>query len=709
MCCATEATALHKQLEPLPGLQRVDVNLLQSTVAVAYDKQQTSVKDIVRAAERAGLEAELATAADNGAQAAPQPGTSASPHRVPTIASAAALAGGVAAQAALAGPSSLLEGADAAPVIAQLLYLVSAVAGLWRVAPKAWAAARRLRPDMHLLMTIAVVGAIGIGEWIEGATVAFLFALSLMLESWSVGRARRAVAALMELEPATARVVDADGRESEQTPGEVAVGTRIVVRPGERIPLDGRVAAGASLVDQAPITGESAPVDRGVGDEVFAGTINGEGALEITTTKPANDTTLARIIALVSEAQSRRAPVEQWVDRFARVYTPIVVALAVLIALLPPLLLAGEWSAWLYQALVLLVIACPCALVISTPVSIVCGLARAARAGVLIKGGAYLELPARIRAVAFDKTGTLTEGRPTVEQVIALEGLTDDQVLLLAASVEARSEHVVGKAIVEAIAAKGLVLQTADDFQALKGRGARARIEGAEHWVASPRHLAERIGHEHETVHSEILRLQDQGMTVIAVGRDDTVLGLIALADRVRADTEPALSDLHAAGVRTTVLLTGDTTAASERIASAVGIDDVRAELLPEEKVDAVEDLLRRHRHVAMVGDGINDAPALARSSVGIAMGAAGTDAALETADIALMSDDLSRLPWLVRHSRRTLAIIRQNIAFSLVIKAVFVILAFLGVATIWAAIAADMGTSLLVTVNAMRLLRDAS
>lgn len=709
MCCATEAAALQKQLESLSGIQDKQVNLLEGNLSVAYDDRLIRVQDVIDAAERAGLKAEEIITESHGIATPTNRGTKRSPHRLPTIISAAALLGGAFAQALIVGPGSLLEGAESAPYVARLLYVAAAISGLWRVAPKAWNAARRLRPDMNLLMSIAVIGAIGIGEWIEAATVAFLFALSLMLESWSVGRARRAVAKLMELSPEKARVLDEHGREREVLPADVAVGSQIVVRPGERIPLDGRITAGTSHVNQAPITGESLPVEKAVGDEVFAGTINGDGALDISTSKPASQTTLARIIALVGDAQSHRAPVEQWVDKFARVYTPLVVVLAGLVAIVPPLFFGGEWAAWFYQALVLLVIACPCALVISTPISIVCGLARAARAGVLIKGGVYLELPAKIRAMAFDKTGTLTEGRPKVDMVIAVAGQEESEVLCLAASVEARSEHVLGKAIVEAANDRQLPLIPISGFQALQGRGAEALVDGEKVWVSSPRHLAERLTEDHGGIQDEIVRLQESGATVVAVGRGEEALGLIALVDCIRSDSKTALRDLHTAGVKTTVLLTGDNTATAQRIASSVGIDDVRAELLPEHKVDAIEELLREYGQVAMIGDGINDAPALARASLGIAMGAAGTDAALETADIALMSDDLSRLPWLVNHSRRTLAIIHQNIAFSLIIKGVFVVLAFFGIATLWAAIAADMGTSLLVTLNAMRLLSDRS
>lgn len=603
------------------------------------------------------------------------------------------------------GAAAAFMGEGEAPLISILLYAISILCAVRYVVPKAWLAARRLRPDMNLLMVVAVIGAVLIGEWFEAATVSFFFALSLALEAWSLGRARRAVAALMELAPPTARVHFSDGTEREVPADQVAVGTRLVVRPGDKLPLDGRVVAGTSDVNQAPITGESAPVTVEPGSEVFAGTINGAGALEIETTKAAQDTTLAQIIRMVGSAQSRRAPTEAWVERFARIYTPVVMALAVAVFLLPPLLLGGDWTAWFYQALVLLVIACPCALVISTPVSIVAALAGAARMGVLVKGGVYLEAPARLKAIALDKTGTLTEGRPKVVEVVPLTGRTEADLLALAASLEARSEHPLARAILEAAAARSLSSMPAQDVQAVPGRGVIGKVDGSGVWLGSRRYLEERGFAKPDLLHRADL-LAAAGRTLVAVGDETSVWGLVAIADTVRPAARTTVAALHAAGVRHVVMLTGDNRATAEAIARETGIDEVRAELLPADKVAAIEELVARHGTVAMVGDGVNDAPAMARANLGIAMGAVGTDAAIETADIALMADDLSRLPWLVRHSRATLAIIHQNIAFSIMVKLVFVLLTFLGAASLWGAIAADVGASLLVVLNGLRLLR---
>lgn len=580
------------------------------------------------------------------------------------------------------------------------------VSGAWFIAPRALSAAKRLRPDMNLLMTIAVLAAAAIGEWFEAATVCFLFALALWLEIWSVGRARRAVEALVTLAPLTARVVRSEGTEEEVRAEEVAVGARFVVRPGEKIPLDGTVLRGTTEVDQAPITGESVPLPKKPSDPVFAGTINGDGAIEVECTRAAGNTTLARIIRLVEEAQSKRSPSEQWVERFARVYTPSVMVLAALVLLVPPLLFGAAWTEWTYRALVLLVIACPCALVISTPVSIVAALASAARNGVLIKGGLHLEMSARLSVVALDKTGTLTEGKPAVVDVVPLSGHDERELLEAAAAIEARSAHPVAEAIVWFVRARGIPVCPAEEFQAIQGKGAKAKVQGREYWLGSHRYLEER-GQETTGVHRTLEGLTRAGRTVVVVGTDSHVCGLIALADTVRPASPAALSDLRRLGVERLVMLTGDNQGTADAVADQVGVDESRAELLPEDKVAAVEDLVKRYGLVAMVGDGVNDAPALARASVGIAMGAAGSDAAIETADIALMSDDISKLPWLVRHSRRTLAIIRENIALSLAVKAAFVLLTFLGHATLWGAIAADMGASLVVIFNGLRLLRD--
>ena len=597
------------------------------------------------------------------------------------------------------------HGQTSVPWPETVLFLLTIVFGSWHFLPKAWFAARRLAPDMNLLMVVAVSGALLIGETFEGATVAFLFALSLLLESWSVGRARDAVSKLLDLAPPTARIRLEDGTEKIIPAEQVAVGQQFIVRGGDRIPLDGRVTLGIGSVNQAPITGESALVPKEAGDDVFAVTINGDGSLIVEATKPADDTVLARIIRMVSDAQSRRSPVEQWVDRFSRVYTPAVMLLALLIFLVPSLILGGSLSIWFYNALVLLVIACPCALVISTPVAIVASVASSARSGVLVKGGAYMELPSRLSALAMDKTGTLTRGEPEVTGVHLVEGDSDTQLLSFAASLEARSSHPLAHALVRAAAAQSIVAEPADSVQVVPGRGLTGQIDGRNVWLGSPRFASERVSLTAKA--DEILgRLAEKGVTSVVIGQEDRVIGIVEVADAIRPDARNAITRLHKLGVRKLVMLTGDNQRTAQNVADQVGIDVVQAELLPEDKVSAVEKLAREHDVVAMIGDGINDAPAMARADFAIAMGAIGSDAAIETADIALMTDDLAKVPWLVAHSRSTMTIIRQNIAFSLIVKAAFVLLTLIGFATMWGAIAADVGASLLVVANALRLLR---
>jgi Cd2+/Zn2+-exporting ATPase len=554
-------------------------------------------------------------------------------------------------------------------------------------------------------MMIAVAGAVVIGEWFEGAVVSFLFALSLALESWSVNRARRAVEALLEIAPDKARLLQDDGGDIEVPAVDVHVGARILVKPGDRVPLDGFVRHGVSQVNQAPITGESLPVEKAEGAEVFAGTINGEGALQVEVTRLSGETTLAQIIRMVGEAQSKRAPSEQWVDRFAQVYTPVILGLAIVMAIVPPLLAGGEWTAWLYRALVLLVIGCPCALVISTPVSIVAALAAAARNGVLVKGGAFIEAPARIRAVALDKTGTITEGRPKVVDVVPFSGHTTAELLEAMGAVEAHSDHPLARAITTHVQERQIAITPASDIRAVNGRGVTASIRGKRYWLGSHRYLEE-LGQETPQVHAQIEAMAADGRTIIVMGTDDHVCGFVTLADAIRPASAAAIRDLREAGIEHIVMLTGDNRPTAERIAREVGIDEVRAELLPADKVQVVERLVDQFEHVAMIGDGVNDAPAMGRATIGVAMGAAGSDAAIEAADVALMSDDLAKLPWLIRHSRRTLRIIQQNVILALGVKAVFIVLAFMGRATLWMAIAADMGVSLVVIANALRLLR---
>ena len=456
------------------------------------------------------------------------------------------------------------------------------------------------------------------------------------------------------------------------------------------------------------MTGESLPVAKSPGDTVFAGTMNGDGALEVLTTKTSGSTTLAHLIRMVSEAQSRRSHSEQWVERFARIYTPVILGLALMVFVIPPLLFGGGWHEWFYRSLVLLVIACPCALVISTPVSIVAAIAAAARQGILIKGGAYVELPGRIRAMAFDKTGTLTHGQPTVVSLTPLNGHSKDEVLERMAALEAHSEHPLGKAILAYARERKIPIRPVEDYQVVAGKGATARFEGESYWLGSRRYLQER-GQATEEVRSRLEAMSRDGVTLVVMGNEHHVCGYAALSDTVRTSATGTIQSLRDLGIRHFVMLTGDDRGSAERIAEGTGIEEVQADLLPADKVVAIEKLVSKFDLVAMVGDGVNDAPAMARSSLGIAMGAAGSDTALETADVALMSDDLSRLPWLVAHSRRTLGIIRMNIALALAIKVLFVTLTLFGFASLWAAIAADMGASLLVIFNGLRLLRPVS
>lgn len=708
MDCADEIAALKREVGPLVGEDNLAFDLLNGRMSIDMTPDAALETRVEKAVVRAGLRAEPWTEGGTS-EAARAEGRRKQVQSWLTTASGVFTALGFAVHAWIGGGViAAFEAGEHAlgstPLPSIVLYAVAVLCAARYVAPKAWLAAKRLRPDMNLLMMVAVAGAIGIGAWFEAATVSFFFALALALEAWSLGRARRAVAALMELAPPTARVKLEDGSERDVPAGQVRVGAHIIVRPGDKVPLDGRVAAGESEVNQAPITGESVPVFKVEGDEVFAGTINGEGAIEVVTTKAANDTTLAQIIRMVGSAQSRRAPSEQWVEKFARIYTPVVMVLAVAIFLVPPLLLGGAWDVWFYRALVLLVIACPCALVISTPVTIVAALAGAAKQGVLVKGGTHLETPAHLKAIAMDKTGTLTEGRPRVVEIVPLGGRSEIELLGLAAALEARSGHPIACAILAKAVELKIAAEPAEAVQAITGRGVIGRVAGREMWLGSRRYIEER-GINSTEVLQRADALSSAGRTIVAVGDGQEVWGLVAVADAVRPEAKDIVTALHRAGIEHVVMLTGDNRATAEAIAKQTGIDEVRAELLPGDKVVAVEDLVRRYGSVAMVGDGVNDAPAMGRANLGIAMGAMGSDAAIETADVALMSDDLSKLPWLVRHSRATLAVIRQNVAFSIFVKLVFTVLTVVGLASLWGAIAADVGASLLVVLNGLRLL----
>jgi Cd2+/Zn2+-exporting ATPase len=556
--------------------------------------------------------------------------------------------------------------------------------------------------DMNLLMTVAIIGAFAIGQWSEAATVAFLFAFGNTLQTYTMDKTRRSIRALMDLAPQEA-LVRRSGREVRIATADVVIGDTIIVKPGERIAMDGIVRNGSSAVNQAKITGESVPVEKNPGDGVFAGSVNEYGALEIEVTRVAADSTLAKIMHLVEEAQAQKAPSQQLVEVFAKYYTPAVLLAAAGVIVIPAVVFGQSFAHWFYKGLVLLVISCPCALVISTPVSIVAAIGNASRQGVLIKGGTYLEEIGAIRAIAFDKTGTLTIGHPEVTEVLPLATLTEDEVLTLAAAIERLSEHPLAQAIV--LKAKDLVHKQAKNFKALSGRGAQAEIEGEMIYVGNLR-LFEELGHSLKPYQTKLTALESQGKTVILVGSKDVVYAMIAVADTIRPTSKGAIEALRASGMRYIAMLTGDNNQVAAEVAGVLKLDNFYSELLPEDKVAAIKAIKREYDKVIMVGDGVNDAPALAAATVGVAMGAAGSDTALETADIALMADDLDKLAYVIRLSRKTVTVIKENISFALVLKIGFVIAAFGGVVNLWLAVFADTGASILVTLNGMRLMR---
>jgi Cd2+/Zn2+-exporting ATPase len=685
--CSEEVTILERRLRPLPGVEDLSADVLGQRLHVKYDAAVLSTTTISDAIAQTGMRAWLE-------------------HEEPVVRSSSRIRGAlVAASAACLALGALSPLAGAPAEVGTGFYVLAAITGGVFPAQKAVLALRQRALDINALMLVAVAGAMAIGEWSEAGTVVFLFGVAQWLESRSMERAREAIRALMDLTPAEARVRQ-DGHEHTLPVEGVEPGATVVVRPGEKIPVDGTVADGCSDVNQAPITGESLPVEKSYGDEVYAGTINGHGALDVTVTRRRRDTTLARIIHLVESAQAERAPAQQFIDRFARWYTPAVIGLSVLVAAGPPLVAGASPETWFYRALVLLVVSCPCALVISTPVSIVSALAGAARNGVLIKGGAHLERLAAVRVMAFDKTGTLTHGEIEVTGVVSLTAPATD-VLAAAASVEGRSEHPIAAAILRRAREDSVTVPRADQVRALPGLGAEGYADGALVVVGNPRLFEER-GLLSPAARGAAAALAETGVSPVLVARDGRVLGVIGVADRPRAVAGDVLDLLHGLGITRLAMLTGDQPTAARALAARLRIDDVRAGLLPSDKVDAVRELATRYGPVAMVGDGVNDAPALAAADVGIVMGAIGSDAALETADVALMTDELPKLAYAVRLSHATMRNIRMNIALSVALKAVFLVAAITGVATLWMAVLADTGASLLVVANALRLLRHA-
>jgi len=693
--CADCALTIEAAVRRLEGVSDARVNFAAARLETRFDPRRVNPKAISAAVQAIGY-----TARQEGVEREKAPG------RLPLLQRRRDLFTALSGLALISAWAGIPLGIG--DPIRVAFYFLAIIFGGYYVARSGLAAIRAQRAlDMNVLMSIAALGAMAIGEWAEGAVAMFLFSLGNTLESYTMERARSSIRALMTLAPAVA-TLRKDGRDVCVPVDQLQVGDVIVVKPGERVPVDGVILEGSSALNEAPLTGESIPVDKSVGASVYAGTINGPGALEVRVTRLAHDTTLARIIHLVEEAQAQKAPSQRFVDRFARYYTPAVILVAAAIAILPPLLMGQSLGEWFYRGLVLLVIACPCALVLSTPVSIVSALSSAARRGVLIKGGAYLEAAGTLRVIAFDKTGTLTEGKPAVTNVVPFNGYEPDAVLALAAAVESRSEHPLAQAIVHEARHRGLAIPEISDFQAMAGRGARARLDGQVYTIGTRDTLMNPAWLNQE-VKQLLAHLEGQGKTAMLLANEGALIGVVAVADQLRPEAREAVAGLRQAGVEHVAMLTGDNLATAQAIAGRLGVDDVRAGLLPEEKVEAIRAMLQQYGQVGMVGDGVNDAPALAAATVGIAMaggGAAGSDAALETADIVLMSDDLSRLPFTLRLSQRARRTIQRNIAFSLMVKGGFVLLAVAGLATLWMAVMADMGTSLLVIFNGMRLLR---
>ncbi|MFD2130668.1 heavy metal translocating P-type ATPase [Pseudogracilibacillus auburnensis] len=557
--------------------------------------------------------------------------------------------------------------------------------------------------DMKTLMTIAIIGAVFIGEWMEGAIVVLLFALSEALESYSIDKARHSIQSLMNITPSKASI-RRDGQIVELDVKQIKVDDVMVIKPGEKLAMDGEVISGQTSINQAAITGESIPIHKTVGDEVFAGTINEEGSIEVRVTKLVEDTTIAKIIHLVEEAQAEKAPAQHFVDTFAKYYTPAIMTIALFVAVTPPLLFAGDWSKWIYLGLATLVVGCPCALIISTPVAIVTAIGTAARHGVLIKGGVHLEETGRLRVIAFDKTGTITTGKPDVTEVISLSNVDTNEILKIATAIETFSQHPIASAIIRETERRNITAYSAEKFHSITGKGAKAFVNEREYFIGNIALFSSVIEIPHTIVELS-KKLQQKGNTVMLVGSHENVIGLITVADQARAGSQSVMEQLKQLGIKKTIMLTGDNLFTAKTIARDTGITNVKADLLPEDKLVAMKELQEENGRVAMVGDGVNDAPALANATVGIAMGGAGTDVALETADIVLMEDDLNKLPFTISLSRRALQIIKQNISFSLGLKIIALLLVIPGWLTLWMAIIADVGATLIVVSNSMRLM----
>lgn len=684
MDCGNCAKSIENHMRTLPEVHTVSVSFATGKMKLKHDNDPAKVLDEVR---KIGYQASLET---KDTQLSPEDPNKKELKKI--------ILSGILIAAGFIGSFYGMN-----TVVCTILFGIAMVVSGYQPVKSAYYSIKTLSLDMNVLMSAAAIGAALIGEWFEGATVVWLFSLGNMLQNRSIAQTRKSISNLMDLAPSEAWV-KAGSEIIRKSSNAIAVGEVIVVKPGDRIPLDGEIMLGETSVNQAPITGESIPVDKIIGDLVYAGTINENGSLEVIVTKLVDDTTISKVIHLVEEAQEQRAPAQAFIDKFASIYTPVVFALALSVIIFPPLLGFGTWNEWVYKGLALLIVACPCALVISTPVAIVSAIGNAAKQGVLIKGGTFLEKAGVIDTIAFDKTGTLTEGKPKVSDVHAVN-VTEEELLAVSLALEAHSTHPIAKSIVDYAMEKGVQSRVGESFTNITGKGVQAIIGNEVYYAGKPKLFAEKnipLG----DLDAKIVDFQGHGKTVVVIGTKQAVLGVIAVSDSIRPATVNALTELKQVGINQIVMLTGDNQGTAKMISKEANVNRYFAELMPEDKVNAIKQLQKEGHKVAMVGDGINDAPALATSDLGIAMGGAGTDTAMETADIILMADNLEKLPYTIRLSRKALGVIKQNIGFSILIKVAALALIFPGWLTLWMAVLSDTGAAIIVILNALRLLR---
>lgn len=689
LSCTNCAGKFEKNVKQLPGVTSATVNFGASKISV---EGQTTIEEL----EEAGAFENLIIRDDQENDEQVRSKESFIKRNIALIISLGFILVAVISQLSL-GEDHLLTKA---------LYILAIIIGGFDLFKEGFSDLIKLDFSMESLMTIAIIGAAFIGEWAEGSIVVILFAISEALERFSMDKARQSIRSLMDIAPKEA-LIRRNNVEQLVSVDKIDIDDIMIIKPRQKIAMDGLVINGHSSVNQAAITGESVPVEKQLDDEVFAGTLNEEGVLEVKVTKKVTDTTIAKIIHLVEEAQGERAPAQAFVDKFAKYYTPFIIIMALLIVVVPPLFFGGDWNKWLYQGLSILVVGCPCSLVISTPVSIVSAIGNAAKNGVLVKGGVYLEEIGHLRAIAFDKTGTLTKGKPVVTDFIATSSETDINYLSIISSLESLSQHPLASAILNEADKTNVDYKSIqiEDFQSITGKGLTGIHQNIRYYIGSPKLFSASVIEE-TAVKVQYRQFQEQGKTAMYFGTDEQILGVIAVADEVRDSSAAVISELHKLSIEHTIMLTGDNTKTAESIGKQLGVTEIKGDLMPQEKLDSIKALRTTYNKVAMVGDGINDAPALAASTVGIAMGGAGTDTALETADVALMGDDLQKLPFIVRLSRQTLKVIKQNITFSLGIKLLALLLVIPGWLTLWIAIVADMGATLLVTLNGLRLMK---